>query len=435
MGGTGSERANSIQQTTDGGYIVAGMSSSTTIDGDPTGNHGSGDCWIVKLSATGAIQWHKSLGGSNYDEANSILQTLDGGYIAVGNTDSFDGDISGLHGTSGYNDFWIIKLSATGAIQWQKCLGGNQDDSARSIIRTSDGGYIVTGEARSTDGDVTGVHIDCCSYYDYWVVKLSVTGTIEWQKSLGGTYDDRPSSIIQTMDGGYVVAGFTSSVNGDVTGRIYNDGDSWIVKLSPTGTIEWQKSLGGTDNDYAVSVIQTPDGGFIFAGSYYSLNGDLGNHGYFDYWIVKLNATGDLQWQKNIGGSSSEAAFCIIQSADGGLVVSGNSLSNNGDVTVNHGILDSWIVKLFPADLSNTVYIDPMLAFFPNPAKESLTVTVNFFTPSQEITITDIRGKTILNQKAQGLSTTINTSNFESGVYLLSLVDGTKKTTKKFIIE
>ena len=343
LGGSVDDRAYSIQQTTDGGYIISGFSNSN--DGDVTGHHGTNslnDYWIVKLDSTGTIQWQKSLGGTYIDYANSIRQTTDGGYIVGGTTNSNDGDVTGIHGTIGADDYWIVKLDGIGTIQWQKPLGGNSGDEAFSIDQTSDEGYIVAGDSYSNDGDVTGHH----GNGDYWIVKLDRAGTIQWQKSLGGTADDYAISIQQTADGGFVVAGYSSSNDGDVTGN-HGGADYWIVKLDSENVIQWQKSLGGTNDDRATSIKQTTDGGYFVAGYSFSTDGDVTtHHGYEDYWIVKLNSTGTIKWQKSLGGTNVDRAISIQQTPDGGCIVSGFSLSNNGDVTGNHGNDDCWIVKL-----------------------------------------------------------------------------------------
>jgi len=294
----------------------------------------------VKLDETGNIQWQKYLGGSDGDGAFSIQQTSDGGYIVAGVAYSNDGDVSGNHGDS---DYWIVKLDETGNIQWQKCLGGSREDVAKSIQQTSDGGYIVAGITPSNDGDVSGNHGSA----DYWIVKLDETGKIQWQKCLGGSDGDGAFSIQQTSDGGYIVAGVAYSNDGDVSGN-HGDSDYWIVKLDETGKIQWQKCLGGSSYDEAYSIQQTSDGGYIVAGYTYSNDGDVsGNHGDFDYWIVKLDETGNIQWQKCFGGSSYDYAQSIQQTSDGGYIVAGWTESNDGDVSGNHGNSDYWIVKLY----------------------------------------------------------------------------------------
>ena len=325
LGGSGNDYAYSIQQTTDGGYIVAGYSSSN--DGDVTGNNGYSDFWIVKLDAIGNITWQKSLGGSGGDYAYSIQQTTDGGYIVAGS--------SIVTSPSGNSDFWIVKLDAIGNITWQKSLGGSNDADAVSIQQTTDGGYIVAGAYVADNFN-----------FDSWIVKLDAIGNITWQKSLGGSYDDRASSIQQTTDGGYIVAGYSSSNDGDVTGNNGNK-DYWIVKLDATGNITWQKSLGGSGGDDASSIQQTTDGGYIVSGYSESIDGDVtGNNGNVDYWIVKLDATGNITWQKSLGGSYDDVAYSIQQTTDGGYIVAGLSASDDGDVTGNNGGVDSWIVKL-----------------------------------------------------------------------------------------
>src|SRR6478735_2293664 len=195
----------------------------------------------LKAQIPPAIQWQNSLGGSGGESASTVQQTTDGGYITAGYSYSVDDDVSGNHGDA---DAWIIKLSDVGIIQWQKSLGGSNYDDAGYIEQTSDGGYITAGTTYSNDGDVSGNHGDA----DFWIVKLGSGGNIEWQKSLGGTLEDWPYSVNLTIDGGYIVAGYAYSGDGDVSSN-HGAGDSWIVKLNNAGTIEWQKSLGGSNGD------------------------------------------------------------------------------------------------------------------------------------------------------------------------------------------
>jgi hypothetical protein len=337
LGGSGYEEAMSIIKTSDGGYIVAGSSTSTNFD--VIGNHGDADYWIVKLDALGIISWQKSLGGTGYDVANSIQQTSDGGYIVAGTTNSNDGDITGNHGSY---DYWVVKLQASGNILWQKTLGGSWDDQFHSLQQTVDGGYIVAGTTNSNDGDVTVNH----GSYDYWILKLNSAGIIQWQKSLGGTDDDIATSIQQTTDGGYIVAGDSRSFLNVTIGEY----DYWIVKLDALGNMTWSKTLGGSGVDLAYSIQQTSDGGYIVAGGSDSNDGDVsGNHGFNDYWIVKLNSLGTIQWQKSLGGSGEDVAYSIQFTCDNDIVIAGGSSSNNGDVSGNHCCInasDYWVVKL-----------------------------------------------------------------------------------------
>ncbi len=375
-GGYGYDDFTTIHQTNDGGYIIGG--STISNDGDVAFNHGTADCWILKLDSLGAIEWQKSLGGSESDYTGSIQQTLDGGYILVGSTESNDGDVTVNYGGS---DFWIVKLNNVGIVEWQKSLGGSAIDQGIMIIQTSEGGYIACGGSRSNDGNVNGHHGDDLQS-DCWIVKLDTIGNIQWQKSYGGVGEEVASFIQQTFDGGYIFSGAATSIDGDVTG-VHGDYDSWVVKINNAGMIEWQKTLGGTGQERGNSVQQTNDGGFVVAGSTSSNDGDVsGNHGIYpftDYWLVKLDGTGSIQWQKCFGGTQGEYSDKTLfnQTNNNGYILAGYSSSNDGDVSGNHGNDDYWIIKLAPDINSNCSSI---FTIFPDTAITHnwyLTATVN----------------------------------------------------------
>ena len=345
FGGIGNEEAYSIQQIKDSGYIVAGYSDSNSDE--VTGNHGREDVWIIKIDKFGSILWENSFGGNGTDAAYNIQQTLDDGYIIAGVTSTNDnGDVMGYHYSSyGSYDYWVIKLDSLGIKQWAKCFGGNSTDQGYYILQTMDSGYIIAGYSSSNNGDVEGNHGNA----DYWIVKLDNYGNILWEKSYGGSNDDEASCIQQTNDGGYIIAGWTSSNDYNVTG--YHGGqDYWIVKINDTGKIIWEKCYGGSGQDIANYIQQTKDGGFIIAGFSNSIDGDVsGNKGGTNYWIVKIDTLGNLQWEKSYGGignNCNDIANSIQQTNDGGYIIGGTTNSINGDVTDNHGGYDYWIVKL-----------------------------------------------------------------------------------------
>ncbi len=495
LGGSNGDAAYSIQQTRDGGYITAGLSTST--DGDVTGNHGYQDYWIVKLNDTGAIQWQKSLGGSFTDEARSIQQTHDGGYIVSGTSSSNNNDVTGNHG--GY-DYWVVKIDSSGVIQWQKTLGGSEYDYCFSIQQTRDSGYVVAGSSKSKNGDVLehydefdlwivklnmngaiewqlslgghgnesansieqtedGGYIVAGSTYgyhlsqhssgrDYLIVKFDVTGTIQWQRFLGGTNDDEALCIRQTRDGGYIAAGRSNSNDSDVTGN-HGDYDYWVVKLNATGTIQWERSLGGTYVDEAHSIQQIQDGGYIVAGISFSNDGDVtGNYGNGDYWIVKLNDTGSIQWQKALGGGGGDVAFSIQQTRDQGFIVAGASTSNDGNVSGQHGNRDTadfWIVKLSP-ESTNSVESEsvttPNISITPNPASTSATLTLDSDEAGAcEIQIISVTGATLkeystrLTTGKQEIALT-DLESLPSGMYeVLVKRSGHQSLRTKFIVQ
>ena len=409
LGGSSIDFAYSVLQAADGGYIVAGFAEST--DGDIMGNHGDKDAWVVKLNPAGTIEWQKCLGGSGWDEASSVQQTSDGGYIIAAQTRSSNGDVTGYHG--GF-DFWLVKLSGTGNIEWQKALGGSLNDIPYSVKQTSDGGYIVVGESDSIDGDATGLH----GSSDLWVVKLNPSGDIEWQKMLGSTIFDTANDVFPTTDGGYLVAGLISLGDGDVS--VYYSGlDAWVVKLNSLGEIQWQKTLGGSKQDYAQSLQQTYDGGYIIGGSSSSIDGDvIGNDGGVDAWVVKLTHEGDILWQKTFGGTQAEKAYSIQRTSDEGYVFAGFAWSNNGDVSGVHGYNDFWVVKLSPESSPTTEASTLPLEIFPNPATNSISLTIPTEEPILSLSITDLLGQelrreTILDTKQ------IDVSALPWGLYFL----------------
>lgn len=340
FGGSSFDEAEKIIQTSDGGYIMAGWSSSN--DGDASGNHGPGDtdCWIIKMDPVGNVQWKKMIGGTKWEDALTIKQTTDGGYIIGGHTSSKDGDLPGNHADS--YDALVIKLDQSGNIQWIKNLGGAEYDAIISVELTPDGGYILAGYTSSNNGDVAGFHGD----QDAWIVKLSNTGNIQWQKCIGGTSRDGAWSITNSPDGGYTFTGHTASTDGDI---VFNHGerDIMVGKLDAAGNIRWIKTFGGSRGEWSNSITPAPGGGYVIAGYAFSGNGDLSaNYGLNDIWIIKINEQGNLQWQKSYGGSDFEDPYYIAPASDGGYVVAGRTRSVDGDITVTYGFNDYWILKL-----------------------------------------------------------------------------------------
>ncbi len=409
LGGSGSDQARSITETADGGFIVSGFSYSN--DFDVSSNHGMTDTWVVKINTLGIIEWQKCLGGTEDEESFSVRQTNDGGYIVVSASASNDGDVSGNHGNL---DYWIAKLDAVGNIEWQKSLGGTSVDFPFCIRQTKDGGYIASGWTYSSNGDVSGIH----GSSDYWVVKLDSVGVIQWQKCLGGSdIDVAGYSIEQTIDGGYILSGNASSLNFDVTGN-HGGNDYWIVKLDTVGNIQWQKSLGGVSDDQSFSVKQTIDGGYIVAGATMSNDGDVsGNHGWYDFWILKLTIDGDIEWQKCLGGTEVEGGICVItQTSYGSYIVAGHSMSIDGDVTGNHGEYDIWVAMLersIPTGVISTTNSDYKV--YPNPFTDYIVIEGNF----QMVTITDVIGRVRL----VGIEgNNFNTKNFLPGMYIISII-------------
>jgi len=297
-GGTRNEEPRSIQQTTDGGFIVSG----------PTNSFGSGanDVWVLKLDSDGTIDWEKTYGGSKADVSHAIEQTADGGYIVAGHTKSFG---------AGGQDYFVFKLNSTGGVEWQKAYGGPGNDVIRFAKQVSDGGYIAAGFTHSFG-----------SRGDIMVVKLDSEGKMEWDKHYGGLKFEEPSTVLEVADG-YIVLEQSGSFSGST--------DGWMFKVDFAGKIIWQKRIGAGGFDELSSAKQTPDGGFIVAGETRSFGISAE-----DYWVIKFDSSANIEWEKRYGGSRVEEAESVALAADGGYIVAGITK------TFGSGLRDIWLIKM-----------------------------------------------------------------------------------------
>jgi len=428
-GGSEYDAAKSIVQLSNGNYVIAGLSWST--DSDVTNNHGSSDYWIVCIDTLGAINWQKTYGGSEWDGANSIYSTSDHGFVIAGFSLSSDGDVSINHGGE---DYWILKLDSAGNIQWQKSFGGSGNEEANSIKQTNDGGYIVVGFTTSTNGDVTYNH----GLYDYWIVKLDNVGNIEWQKTYGGSGFDEARDVIQIIEHGYLVVGNSQSEDGDITGN-HGGHDFWILKLDSIGNILFQQSYGGSATDVAFVVCKTIDNGVLVTGKTGSTDGDvIDNNGNYDYWLLKFDSTETLQWQKCLGGSSGEESYSAIQTTQGNITLAGSSFSNDGDVTGHHGLnvnTDFWIVQLSNPTATNEDKADHIINISPNPSSTFINIVYSF-EKNATLTFTDTYGSVAkqLTLYPYFKNRIIYTDDLSEGVYLVTVREGGKWFSKKVVV-
>ena len=323
---------SSSDYSLDHGYFFLG---GISADGDIFhGTHGSNfDSFIIKVDSSGNLQWVKVFGGTDWDFGRVVRHTSDGGCIIGSETNSIDGDVVGYHGgINGYYDFWVLKLDAGGNIQWSTCYGDSANDVIQSIEQTNDGGFLIGGLKGST--------------LNYWIIKTDSLGIIQWQREYGGMSFNYCKKVIQSSDGNFVAAGYVSGPGGDVTGYI-GQYDFWVFKFDINGTILWQKCLGGSSEDKAYSVIESDDHGFVVSGTTISTDGNaISNHGGMDMLVVKLDSIGNIVWQHCFGGSSEDFMNCSVKDDNGSYLFSGYTQSNDFDVTNNQGTADIWIVKL-----------------------------------------------------------------------------------------
>lgn len=439
-GGNNEEMIRAIKETPDGGYIFAGPTNST-ISGDITENSIGWDYWVVKLDNSGSIEWQNSITGYNFDWASSVTTCADGGYLVGGYSYSdVDGDKS--ENNIGMADYWVVKLDSNGIIEWQNTIGGTLEDALFSVSSTSDNGFILGGYSQSNiTGDKTE---NSFGGYDYWIIKLDSSGNISWQKTIGGTGPDQLYSIIETSDHGYVAAGFSNSV---ISGNKSTNCEGihyWIVKISNTGNILWQTCAGSLGFNKAFSIKQTVDNGFIVGGSSDgNITGDKTENciGYDDYWIVKFDSTGTIQWENTIGGDTVDVLTALDITPDGGYILGGRSVSGiSGDKLQDTiGSFDWWIIKIEPESL--TFLPDPIdseanFNLYPNPAKSQLTIETGILSDSEcRLTISDVTGRTLISKHIPQHSTkhVFDISSFSRGIYFVQLQNVERISRGKFV--
>jgi len=300
LGGNREEIFYDVVQTSDGGYVAAGMTKRMS---------NTEDVYVVKLSSSGDVVWEHNYGGPKIDFAKSIRQTSDGGYIIGGGTRSFD---------VGVIDYYILKLDSSGNLQWDKHYGSRQTDICESIIQTSDGGYIAAGQSwlNIIDGNV-------------YIIKLDSSGNKQWDKSIGGGLEDGAYDIRQTSDNGYVIAGYTRS-NGDGSYDVY------VIKTDSNGNVKWTSSFGGNNDDQAYSIVQQRDG-YVVTGHSKSKN-VLANS---DVYVIKLDLEGKKVWEKFFGASDTiEESRSIQNTRDGGYIIVGKTNQ------YTYGANDVYLLKL-----------------------------------------------------------------------------------------
>lgn len=475
-GGSSHDGINIMLSTSDDGYLLGGYSRSN--DGDiQSGNNGKYDFWVVKINRTGTMEWEKTYGGSSNEYLKTMVSTSDGGYLLGGSTSSDDGDVqSEGHDRS---DYWVVKIDSIGNIEWEETYGiGIFYQYLESMVSTSDGGYLLGGYASSAfDSD------------NYWLIKIDSTGTIEWEKTYGGSASDALYAMISTSDGGYLLGGYTGSTDDDIQSGNKGENDYWVVKIDSIGSIEWEKTYGGSENDYLFSMLSVSDGGYLLGGDTYSNDGDVqsgpeentdywvvkidssgsiewektygGNNynslqtitatadgGYLlggyqsvpdfedqNFWLTKINPTGTVEWDKFYGGSDDDELYSVIPTSDEGYLLGGSTRSIDGDIqSGNQGRKDFWVLKI---NVDKTTGIETLkydVKIYPNPTVDNLTIKTPFSHPVQ-LNIIDVYGKSILTRNLSRSANQVSLKNSPAGLYFVLLIDNTKIVHQQQIIK
>ena len=285
-----------------------------------------------------SIEWEHNYGGTNYDESMDAVMLNDSSFILLNRSASIDGNVSTGKGST---DFWLTKTNKIGEFVWEKSYGGSNGDYPESIIPTFDGGFILLGYTYSSDMDVSTNH----GGSDFWVVKIDSLGILVWERSIGGTSAEWAFSIIQTKDSNYVFTGWSSSADGDIPEHLgsmdYND--LIVGKIDTLGNLLWIKVYGWLDEDEGADITETAIGDLLICGTTV-VEGEDGN----DYYLLKLDADGNLLWEKNYGGSGYDYAKALIETPEKNIIITGECWSQNGDVEGHHGsdYSDMWTIMV-----------------------------------------------------------------------------------------
>ena len=295
-------------------------------------------------------KWVKTFGGSEEDIAHDIIATADGGFALLGNSQSTDGNLLGK--TRAGSDIVLMKFNAAGSLEWVQNYGGSEDERGHSLVQLPDNGYLLLGYAMSADGDLNNNE----GQHDNWVLRVDDQGELLWQKSYGFAGHDHAYHIMATQDGGFLFNGFldvtSSQGQGATDKQIPNParhgvGEFWVHKLDANGELQWRKYFGGTNNDRSYAAVEVDGGNFVLVGTSESIDVDIRNpRGGYDIWAIKIDQNGTLLWEQSFGGSETDGANAVALTPDQKLLILGNTVSIDQDVSSPLGNSDFWLLTL-----------------------------------------------------------------------------------------
>ncbi len=350
FGGNAFDLLVAAYETPDSGYILAGYSDSSGSRDKLENNRGGDDYWIIKLDVNRNIEWQRTIGGPDNDRLTTMIQTADGGYLLGGDSiSSSGGEKSGF--SRGMSDMWIVKLDASGNIEWEETYGGSLNDFVDTILIAPDGGYVLAGSSSSNAGFEKGDNAKGIGE-DYWVLHIDGNGTIIWQRTIGGSSTDVLRHAINTNDGAYLLSGTSNSGISADKDEPTQDTDVWLVKLELNGNIIWKRNIGTSGTEWLMGSANASDGGFFLGVmSNANANGPKTENarGGRDYWGVKIDALGNIEWEKTLGGSENDNPQYVLQTPDRGYLMAGwsdSGISGDKNEPSIGPSRDVWLVKL-----------------------------------------------------------------------------------------
>jgi hypothetical protein len=343
FGGSENDKALDIIQTLGGDFIVLGSSESSDLD--VSENAGSKDFWLVKLSNNGVLLWEKSFGFLGEDYGTTLLETKDGGFLITGVLDVSASNGQGNAKSTIINhaggDYWVLKTNHLGALEWSRYFGGSFTEIPLGIVETDNHNYIIVGSSDSNDFNISNNK----GSYDFWMTKIATDGSLLLEKTFGGSEIDEASAITATNDGNFIIVGNTRSTDKDVS-KNNGAADIWILKVSKEGNLIWEKTIGGSSFDVAKAIYKTQDNGFLIAGSSRSLDNGFQNKGQNDALILKINGNGNLLWQKTFGGSEIDFLYDVVELNNKSIIAVGESSSSDQDIPENKGFTDALVIEI-----------------------------------------------------------------------------------------
>ncbi|MDO5510882.1 MAG: T9SS type A sorting domain-containing protein [Weeksellaceae bacterium] len=434
-GGTGTDQIATIQLTQDGGILLAGTSNSGKSGDKLDGGYGKEDFWLIQLDPQGEQLWQMTIGGEGSDIMVVAKQTKDGGIILMGNSDSekhpMSNDIPWLkaHNSYGGMDIWVVKLDSNGEIQWQRTLGGNYNDIAVDIIENQNKDFIILATSNSTEsGNKTSKNYGSG---DYWVIKLDREGNEIWQKTFGGDKEDQAVALLLLENDDILMGGFSSSTaSGNKTTNNEQGTDYWLLRITDNAEVIWQKNYNTGYADVLKNMHKTYEGNILLSGTdFHTIEEDQ------NYVVTKIDDQGNELWSRTLGGNGRDVLTRSIMTREGAYILAGTSTSTKSadKKSGKQGREDLWIIKLFDSETKNPLEVAKVVEIYPNPVDKHLTLMIHKDFDKAEMQLYDMAGRQLWSQKIDHKQTIIDMHRYQTGLYVVKLVIDNEKYNEKII--